>query len=285
MRRLKIISVNGTTGVPGSIVVSADYTAIFNGRFYRDPTTGATLPAYAVSVPSNYDAIVATTFDVVGNAKYAGRYTVYTPTGSGDATGSSFAGGSTTIRVNELVPPLGSGDAPTLASDGYITNISTYLLTVGSASIVVPPGVDLTTYPIELLGRNSTGWGEVFSKNFLSLASNFAGTTPPVAPFVGQQYFDTDDGQMRIWNGSAWSILNQSSFGVTFRYTQGAPATSWTVNHGLGLPAPYIAFVQFFVDRGAGPKLIIPADVTFVTANQLTVQFTNPEIGYVLVRL
>jgi len=285
MRTIKIISVNPNVGgTPGSIVVAGDFTAIFNGKFYRDPTTGATLPAYTVNPGSNYDLIDATQFDVSDNAKYSGRYTVYTPTGSGDLPPSSLGGGNTTIYVNEVVPPLVSGDAPSVTSDGNVDNISTYLLQAGDTTIIVPPGVDLTTYPLEFQGRNSIGWGEVFAQNFLNLASNFSSPTPPANPFVGQIYYDTDDSQVRVWNGTSWGLLNQASFGTTARFTQSTPATTWTVNHGLNLQSPYIAFVQFFVDRGAGPKLIIPSDVSFVSANQLTVTFSNPEQGYVLVR-
>ena len=53
MRTLKIISINPTTTAPGSIVVAADFTSIFQGKFYRDPTTGATLPGYTASPASN----------------------------------------------------------------------------------------------------------------------------------------------------------------------------------------------------------------------------------------
>jgi hypothetical protein len=197
---------------------------------------------------------------------------------------SLYAGGKTTIHVNEVIAPLEVGDPSTLESDGHLTNISTYLLNTGTTEIVVPPGVDLTSYPIEFMGRGVSGWGEGYAQNFLNLARNFAAGTAPTSPFIGQTWFDTDDGQLRAFDGSTWELVNRASFGVTFRHTQGAPSTTWTVNHLLQLQAPYIAFVQFFVERGAGPVLITPIDVTFVSANQLTATFSNPEIGYVLVR-
>lgn len=284
MRQLKIISINASSGGPGTVVVGGDFTSVFQGSFYRDPTTGFTLPPYTANPPSTSALIVATQFDIIGNVKYAGRYTVYTSAGSNDVASTTFAAGNTTIRVNEVVAPLVAGDSASVSSDGYVTNISTYLLTNAGTNIVISPGIDLTTYPIEFIGRNATGWGEVYAQNFINLASNFASSTGPANPFVGQQYYDTDDGQMRVWSGSSWDLTNHASFGTTFRFTQSSAAKVWTVNHGLNLPAPYIAFVQFFVDRGAGPKVIMPADVTFVSATQLTVTFTNAEIGYVLVR-
>lgn len=287
MRKLKVLKINPTTAAVGSVEIQTDFTTMFQGRFFRNPA-GLTQPGYTASPSTGYVAIAATTFDIVENTKYAGRYTVYTPVSAADNPSSSYSSGTgrTTIRVNEVIAPLASGDAASLAFDGYVTNISTYIITAGTLNIVVPPGTDITDYPIELLGRNVSGWGETYAQNYVNLARNFATTTAtaPSNPFVGQTYYSTDDQQLRVWNGTSYGLVNQASFGVTFRHTQSTAATTWTVNHTLGLQAPFIAFVQFFVDRGAGPKLIIPSDVNFVSANQLTVTFSNAEIGYVLVR-
>lgn len=285
MRKIKILNVKASVDEsPSFIEVANDYTQVFQGKFYRNPLTGEVLPFYTSPAPVGYTAIKATSFDIVDNTKYAGRYTVYTPAGVSDEASSVFASGNTRIYVNEIVSGLAGGEATSLLSDGSITNISTYLLYTGTGTIVIPPAVNITTYPIEFMGRDSTGWGEAFTQNFLNLARNFANPTAPSNPFVGQTWFDTDDNQMRVWNGSVWDLVNKASFGVTFRFTQGSPATVWTINHGLGLQAPYIAFCQLFVDRGDGPQIIIPSNVEFLTANQMRVTFSNPEIGYALVR-
>lgn len=285
MRKIKILKVNATSGgVPGSVEVGGDYTAVFQGKFYRNPLTGQVAPFYTEPAPAGYTVIRATTFDIVENTKYGGRYTVYTSASANDRASSTFGSAKTTVNVNEAIPALATGDASTLSSDGYVTNISTYLIYTGTETVIVPPTVNITTYPIELMGRDSSGWGEAFTQNFVNLARNFANPTSPQNPFVGQSWYDTDDGQMRVWNGSSWGLLNQASFGVTYRHTQGSPANVWVINHFLGLPAPYIAFCQFYVDRGDGPQIIIPSDVEFTTGNQLRVTFSNPEIGYVLVR-
>jgi len=286
MRKIKILNINASSGPPGSIEIATDFSQVFQGKFYRHPTTGATSPSYTSPAPTDYALIKATTFDIVENTKYAGRYTVYTPVSAADTKSSVFTAATnrTVINVNEVIPPLTTSDATALSSAGYITNISTYLLYTGTSNIVVPPTVDITTYPIEIMGRDASGWGEAFTQNFVNLTRNFANATAPANPFVGQTWFDTDDSQMRVWNGSTWDLLNRASFGVTFRHTQGTAAAIWTVNHGLNLAAPYIAFCQFYVDRGNGPQIIIPSDVQFVSATQLKVTFSNPEIGYVLVR-
>ena len=283
MRKIKIVKVNGGPGVPGSIEVDGDYTSIFNGRFYRNGA-GDTLPAYTNPAPPGYVLIATTSFNVIENEKYRGRYTVYTSTNSSDAPSAVFESGKTTIRVNELMRELADGEPLTLLTDGYITNISTYLLDTGTETIIVSPNVDITTYPIEFVGREFVGWGEIVTQNFLNLARNFADAVPPANGFVGQTWYDTDNKQLRIWDGNGWDLLNRTAYGVTFQHTQGVPATEWTISHLLDIPAPHIAFVQFFVDRGEGPKLILPAEVSFDSANQLTAFFSNPEMGYVLVR-
>jgi hypothetical protein len=124
----------------------------------------------------------------------------------------------------------------------------------------------------------------VYAQNFINLARNFASSSQPINGFVGQTWYNPDDGQLRAFDGTNWDLVNRASFGVTARHTQGSPSTTWTVNHLLNLPAPYIAFCQFFVDRGNGPKIILPSDVNFVNGNRLTATFSNAEIGYVLVR-
>lgn len=283
MRKIKLLKVNPTTATPGSVEIAGDFTLVFQGKFYRNDA-GLTQPGFTDPSPIGYAAIVATTFDIVENTKYSGRYTVYTPVASSDGASSSFGDNKTTIRVRELIGTLVPGDSAELATDGFVTNISTYLLYTGTEEVVVPPGVSLSKFPIEIMGRNVTGWGESFAQNFFNIARNFAAAGPPTNPLVGQFHYDTDDKQVRVWDGVSWDIVNKTTFGTTFRHTQSSPSNTWTVNHLLGLQAPFIAFTQFFVDRGQGPKLIIPSDVTFVSANQLTVSFSNAEIGYVLVR-
>lgn len=283
MRKIKILKVNPTAGSPGSIEIAGDFTQVFQGKHFRDPETGEVAAPYATGT-RGFAQIRATTFDIVENERHAGRYTVYSPTGPSDVKSSTFTPGvgekpdATKINVNEAIPADGS------TSDGYVTNISTYLLDTGSELLVVPPTVNITTYPVEFMGRDSSGWGEAFAQNFMSIARNFAGSSAPSRPFVGLTWFDTADGQLRVWDGQYWDLVNRKSFGTTFQHTQGTPAVTWTIIHGLNLPAPHIGFCQFYVDRGEGPQAILPSNVEFVNGNQMRVTFSNPERGYAMVR-
>lgn len=285
MRKIKITNINASASVPGTIEVTGNWTNIFEGKFYRNEA-GTRQAAYAASVPEDYALIAATQFDLIQNSKYSGRYTVYTPTSGDDYVSSSFnpTTNLTTIRVNELVKPLKSGEPTSLLSDGFLTNISTYLLDTGTAEVVVPPGVSVTDFSIALMGRGVSGWGEAYAQNFLNIARTFAGGIAPENPLVGQQWYNTDEQQLRIFDGAEWDLVNRTSTGITARHTQSSPSEVWNVNHLLGLQPPYIAFAQFFVERETGPKMILPADVSFTGPNTLVVTFSQPETGYVLVR-
>lgn len=298
MRRLDILNITPSTNpsVPATIEVGLDYTSIFHGKEWID-ANGLRSPYYTYdtdtntatpSPPAGTTLLVATTFDIVENTKYAGRYTVYTkPTGAGLASSSYSSGtGNTTIRVNEAMP-AGSG---TELTDGYITHISTYLLTItGESNLVLLEQQSNDDRPIELVGRLSAGWGEIMMQNLLRQAQSFAGPAAPSNPFQGQLWFDTLNGVLKIkptaLANNDWTVVNSAFFGgAPYRHTQAAGSNTWTITHNLGLSSPYHATVDFFVNTANGVKPILPLDVTFVSANQLTATFSNAETGYAVVR-
>lgn len=298
MRRLDILNITPSTNpaVPATIEIGLDYTSIFHGKEWID-SSGNRSPFYTYdtdtntvtpSPPAGTTLLVATTFDIIENSKYAGRYTVYTkPDASGLASSSYNSGtGNTTIRVNEAMPS-GSGSELT---DGYVTHISTYLLTVtGESNLVMLEQQDNDDRPIELVGRLSSGWGEVMMQNLLRLGQSFAGPSAPTNPFQGQLWYDTINSTLKIkqtaLNNNDWIEVNSAFFGgAPYRFTQPFADTTWTVAHNMGLSSPYHATVDFFVNTVDGVKPILPLDVTFVDANTLTASFSNAETGYAIVR-
>jgi hypothetical protein len=292
-RKIEILNVIPSGTDPGAFVIgvqspdnpSGDWTPVFQGRFYRRPSDGNTLPAYTDPAPTDYELIQATQFTVIGNNSYNGRYTVYTKPNPSGLDSSFFSGSQTTVRVAEPVGPPGN---PGDVSGGFITNITTfYLLTSPGAPIVVPPAVNLTNRPLELLGRNFSGWGEIFQQNILRVAQHFAAPTSPTSAFIGQTWYNTSNGEVRVWSGSDWNIINNQVFAPasSFRHTQAVPSDNWTVTHNLNVPSPFIVHHSFFVDIGGGViKPILPQDVTYSSANQFQVTFSTPYAGYALVR-
>lgn len=297
MRRLQILNItpSNNSAVPAKIEVGLDFTSIFHGKEWID-ANGTRYPFYtydndpataAPVVPAGTVLLVATTFDIVENTKYAGRYTVYTKPGSNGLASSEYDSGTgnTIIRVNEAMA-AGTG---TELTTGYVTHVSTYMLTVtGESNLVVLEQADKSDRPVEIIGRLSVGWGEVIMQNLLRQAQSFAGPSAPDKPFQGQLWFDTINNLLKIkptaLNNNDWAVVNSSFFGTPYRHTQSDGDTTWTVTHNLGLPSPYHASCDFFVNTVNGVKPILPIDVSFVDGNNMTVTFSNAETGYVVVR-
>lgn len=292
MRRIPIVSITPSGSNPGFITVdptpdnpSGDWSQVFQGKFYRD-AGGATQPFYSSPTPpAGYVLIQATTFSVIDNPSYAGRYTVYTQPSALGQPSSTYGAGKTVIRVNE---PVGAPQAPADATAGFITNVSTYFITVPPASpIIVPPETIIEDKAVDLPGRSFSGWGEVLLQNLARQVQSFAGATAPPVPFVGQVWYSTSNGEFRVWSGSAWSLLNGTVFATaaSFKHAQTVSAQTWTISHNLDVPAPFIVHASFFVDVGGGSiKPILPSDVTYIDANQLSVTFSTTYSGYALIR-
>jgi hypothetical protein len=293
------IAPSGGVGVPARITLKpaeGDKTSVFNGAFYRGPLSGATLPAYTDPAPSGYVLIKATTFDIIDNLTYAGRYTVYTTASISDTNVPSlFSAGQTSILVNEIVNAPLPANIADATNTGSVVNVSTYLIAIAgdSSPTIIPPGVTLETRPIDLVGRNGTPWGEIFAQNFIDLAQNFAGVvdpTGPANPYLGQTWFDTVTNTFKLCTSASpvsWTVLASAVPGsnvtakVPFVAAAGVPVT---ITHNLDLASPFIGLTQVFVDVGGSYKMILPQDLTFIDANNLSVTFTNAQTGEVLIR-
>lgn len=275
------ITASNGPGQPGKIAVAGDLTSVFLGRHYRNGL-GDVQQLYTSSTePVGYKTIQATQFEIVDNPLYNGRYTTFTPTTAAEES-SIFLVGDTVISVVEVVPTPPNSTA---ASTGQITNISTYLVQVhGEPEIVVPPNIALSDRPIDLFGRSTSSWGEGYTQNFVKLAQNFANSTPPVNPFLGQSWFDVNSNVTKTFTGTEWVLSNANVFGATYKHAQTVSSATWTVQHNLALEIPYIAFVQAFKDIVGEPKMILPEDTTFTDANSLTITFSTPGTGWVLVK-
>jgi hypothetical protein len=282
------ITQSGGVGTPGRVRLTSaagNVVSSFQGKFYRD-SSGATLPGYTASPPSTYSLIQATTFTISENSSYNGTYTVYTPVSASDSNPSSVYGASQTeVLVNEVI------GVPSTASDalntGTVSNISTYLLKItGEADLVVPPTVIFSNRPMDIVGRNGTPWGESFAQNFLELAQNSAAASAPSNPFLGQTWYDIANNEFKLNGNAGWVVMASGAAGANTTYRSSVQTgTTWTINHNLGLTAPYIALVQVFIDIGGGVyKMILPSDITFVSSNQITITFTASESGIVLIR-
>jgi len=81
------------------------------------------------------------------------------------------------------------------------------LKTDGSTLTSVVDGqIDQVTTDLTLIGKNSTGYGVFINDNFVHLLENFANTSQPNHPLKGQLWFDTNEGRLKVYNGSAFVV-------------------------------------------------------------------------------
>lgn len=64
--------------------------------------------------------------------------------------------------------------------------------------------IDTTTTDITLVGKNYKGFGEFFNENFIKMIENFAATAAPGNPLVGQLWYDTSEGRLKLYDGTSF---------------------------------------------------------------------------------
>ncbi len=68
--------------------------------------------------------------------------------------------------------------------------------------------LDNTTTDLTLIGKNYKGFGEFLNENFISLLENFASTSQPANPMVGQIWFDKQDNRLKVYDGETFRPAN-----------------------------------------------------------------------------
>jgi len=61
--------------------------------------------------------------------------------------------------------------------------------------------IDDRSTAITLIGKNYSGFGEIFNENLIQLLENFADSTPPDNPIRGQIWFDSSQSKLKVYNG------------------------------------------------------------------------------------
>lgn len=73
------------------------------------------------------------------------------------------------------------------------------VLSDGTKSILIPPEqVTTNLASIPLMGRNYQGYGDEIATALLRSLENFANSTSPPVPLVGQLWYDTDNNTLKV---------------------------------------------------------------------------------------
>ena len=61
--------------------------------------------------------------------------------------------------------------------------------------------IDTTSTDLTLIGKNYRGFGEIINENLIKLTENFASSSEPRAPLIGQIWYNTQKEKIEVFNG------------------------------------------------------------------------------------
>jgi hypothetical protein len=71
---------------------------------------------------------------------------------------------------------------------------------------VIDGQVDQTTTDLTLIGKNAASYGTFFNENLVFLLENFANTDAPNNPIIGQLWYDTSTGRLKVYDGNLFRV-------------------------------------------------------------------------------
>ena len=84
-----------------------------------------------------------------------------------------------------------------------------YIETVtGPSNVTIADGtLNTTTTSLALPGKNTPNFGLPLNQDLIRLLQNFAGNNVPPNAVIGQLWYETQSGTLKIYNGSTWTSL------------------------------------------------------------------------------
>jgi hypothetical protein len=67
-------------------------------------------------------------------------------------------------------------------------------------AVVADQSIDDVSTSLTLVGKNVNNYGQYVNSNFVSLLENFANLLEPASPVVGQTWFDTSEGRLKVYS-------------------------------------------------------------------------------------
>jgi hypothetical protein len=75
--------------------------------------------------------------------------------------------------------------------------------------------IDDRSTDITLIGKNYSGFGEIFNENLVKILENFADTTQPDHPLRGQIWFDSSQSKLKVYNGISFVPVSSATISST----------------------------------------------------------------------
>ena len=75
--------------------------------------------------------------------------------------------------------------------------------------------IDDRSTDITLIGKNYSGFGEIFNENLVKILENFAESTQPDHPLRGQIWFDSSQSKLKVYNGISFVPVSSATISST----------------------------------------------------------------------
>ena len=87
--------------------------------------------------------------------------------------------------------------------------------TSGAILATIADGTIDTTTDLTLVGKNYAGYGEIINEDLIKLLENFSNSTAPGKPLTGQMWYDSTNGEIKIYSGSAFKRIGGATSQAT----------------------------------------------------------------------
>jgi hypothetical protein len=159
-------------------------------------------------------------------------------------------------------------------------------LTDGAVFATIADGTINTSSSMTLVGKNYAGYGQFLDTNFIHLLENASNTTAPGAPLTGQLWWDSGNGLMKVYTGTAWKTISSATSSSTAP-TNNVTGDLWydTVNQQLNVwtgTAFLLVGPQFTAGQGTtGAIAATITDNTSVTHTVIELYVNDDRVGIV----
>lgn len=146
--------------------------------------------------------------------------------------------------------------------------------------------INTTSTSLGLPGRNYAGYGQTLDTNFVHLTENFADTSPPPNPIVGQIWYDTGSGVLKVCptdgesNGLAWLSLTATVSGgnTTFgavTVTGNVAANNLSATNTISANAFSAGYLTISANANIGDASITTANIGTLRTQTITTGSTT----------